>query len=1524
MPNDLNQIQDLLHNARGGLASTRELFDLGTKIVNNNLRKSAGRFLELGHLPAVNQAINRSGKIEEWFKLVLKLIQLSNYDFGALFKQRAETYGTEILFRSFEGDNVLDLNYGQAWTRIQSIGKVLLSKQHENLTVGIFTPNSVRGALVDLACLAFHIRVVPISINLSPDHIQYVINHSSITHLFLGDQKSQQTLQEAKLDLKNIQVIHLNNRNDNSLPGIGWNDFMNPDLQLQNNNNRTRSLDSAATILYTSGTTDYPKGIIFTQTNIISKRFARALALPDIGPHDKFLCYLPLYHTFGRFFELLGSIFWGASYTFAESTSLNALFKDFKRANPSIFISIPKRWIQIQEQVYSRISRERSGPEDIKKCLKELTGGSLKWGLSAAGYLDPDTFRFFQENGIQLMSGYGMTEATGGITMTPPGKYLPDSVGIKLPGVELMLAEDKELLMRGPYISPGYLKNDIGGSYSQGWFHSGDIFKIKKDHYFIIDRKKEIYKNTRGQTISPQKIENLFQDFEAVKAVFLVGDGLNYNTVLIYPEPDKSKFDMVNFGTEEKNTYFRSLVFSVNNFLPAYERIINFTLIHRNFSVEKGELTPKNTFRRKIILKHFADVIKPLYAKSFISITHNGFEIRIPNWLLREKKLVRGDISWDGEKLSRYESKSELILNWGSDFVKIGDFFYHANINIINLGKLIQDPKLWLGNSDFVQFMGDSLFRINSFKNYPGLRLAVDRLPFKNEITTAQLSQENRGFKINLKNLHILAQAALSGSASMEKTVLPYFGLVFKKDSNFAILTQHLLLRIQHHPDLNLRLLSLEYLLPHVSGKIFIDLFLEICRQFQVRGSSEFPQINKEKLTPRQGVSMLEILAEYRLKNSFNSEEIIISRALLRLITSFGEFYPDWYARIRAELIWWYQTIHEQSLASYAAKNQQKLTENFRAWISSPQNQDLDLDSGQNYSWKKVIVFHESVPSKYRLSLLKAISETDLIREAVYIFFQGYLLDLKDIKPEGVWITFLGQGSRKNVFRILLQTRNNIAFNVVINLYEYDKDKMEKEKNWFIITGSLLHGSKLVGDFGGEWPDHKIFTEEYNAGETVKHYLDRNKPEIEAGTHLDRWRMRWLHFIWDGTAAYLEFWKRTNRTLFLSLPSISNLIISEFDYAVGKRIISISKRKKETRILAVLLSIYQNYMLEPEKQYSGLRKMADWEILFTSVMEVFGPEEGYTLILDLAEALKNGDNSAFKMGLTPERVQLFIDEIKNHGLLTKQVIFAALRYERWLELNPEATKKARAVLIQDLYKDYGLKNVSDIYPETRLRFFMMTAFKDSSQQLKTRFSELSNNLRQGKNTEEEFSLKLHNIHEEIDLTEDEKYFITRFVFEHVDAADYTELISREIGSGGHLDLAVIVEDDNRDHYRIRPPLFPKEIARFHKLMLEANLQVEFQIEHEFLFIFDKRDHLTGGVFWKKSGPDICHLEKIVIAPAFQKRHLSKRLGEELFNRLRFKNYKHLTVGFFQAGYFYSLGFEIDKKYGGLVKHLERR
>jgi len=163
---------------------------------------------------------------------------------------------------------------------------------------------------------------------------------------------------------------------------------------------------------------------MFSQQNLVYKRFCRALALPEIGEKDRFLAFLPMFHTFGRFLELLGSVFWGAEYAFMENPALETMLDNMQRVQPTIFISIPKKWYQLYDFVTSRVDLEFDPPEKIQVALKEATGGHLRWGLSAAGFLEPDVFRFFQQNGVELMSGFGMTEATGGITMTLPGGYI--------------------------------------------------------------------------------------------------------------------------------------------------------------------------------------------------------------------------------------------------------------------------------------------------------------------------------------------------------------------------------------------------------------------------------------------------------------------------------------------------------------------------------------------------------------------------------------------------------------------------------------------------------------------------------------------------------------------------------------------------------------------------------------------------------------------------------------------------------------------------------------------------------------------------------------------------------------------------------------------------------------------------------------------------------------------------------------------------------------------------------------------
>ena len=235
-----------------------------------------------------------------------------------------------------------------------------------------------------------------------------------------------------------------------------------------------------------------------------------------------------------------------------------------------------------------------------------------------------------------------MTEATGGITMTPPGKYRRGTVGVALPGVEVLRAEDGELLCRGPYMMLGY--DDAGRARARlpdrvvrdgRPRHAG-----RRGYVTIVDRKKDIYKNVKGQTIAPQRIENMFTEFEEIKRVFLVGDGREYNTLLIYPDYDAAGGKLARMSPDDLREYLSSFVVSVNRFLAPFERVVDFELLPRYFREDKGELTPKGTFVRKVVERNFSDLIDGLYARAYVTLRLERIEVRVPTWLLREKGIT--------------------------------------------------------------------------------------------------------------------------------------------------------------------------------------------------------------------------------------------------------------------------------------------------------------------------------------------------------------------------------------------------------------------------------------------------------------------------------------------------------------------------------------------------------------------------------------------------------------------------------------------------------------------------------------------------------------------------------------------------------------------------------------------------------------------------------------------------------------------------------------------------------------------
>ena len=1521
-----NKISDLFNDTENGNINYSDLQDVLNKILEGQeAKENVYLFLDLLHQSSISKLIVENNGSDYWSLKIAYLIEKYNFHVGELLWQRVSTYKEKALFISIDGEHKKTITYNKFWNDLILVFKALVSlSDSDTKVIGVLSFNQYNSVLIDVCCLAFGIRVIPIPLNSTSDHLSYIIEEAEITHLFIGGEKSAQ-LWNAVHKNHMIEVVDINDIGSIKGKTIFWEEFQ--DLGEKNNTDNhdlvlpRQDMSWTSTIMYTSGSMSNPKGVKFNQINIVSKRFARALALPDINSSDIFLCYLPLFHTFGRYFELLGSIFWGATYAFAEAPSFNSLLKDFRLISPSIFISIPKRWVQLYDLMNETMDLDLSSEESIENKINEITGGNLTWGLSAAGYLDPDIFKFFHNNNIDLISGYGMTEATGGITMTPPKGYVFNSVGKALPGIELKLAEDGELCMKGPYVSNGFFKIKNSDSFKDGWFHSGDIFEQKDEHYFILDRKKDIYKNSRGQTIAPQKIENLFQDFDLVKSVFLVGDGKEYNTVLIYPNKENNQFNISRIKDNEIHEVFSAMLISVNGFLSPFERIINFCVIDRDFSIDNNELTQKGTYKRNNILNNFESEIDLMYKKEYVSLHIEDKEVRIPNWLIREIGTIKSNIKWNGQEVLINDKNKLLVLKWENENINIGNFSYKIESQVFDLASFIKSPKLWLGNQAFIDFCSSTCFRIKEAITYSDINIRIDKSTFRQDI-----DQESDQFEsdLQLENLHQGLKLYLSNDLSFYNYLN---NIISQNNIEWADVFIDTFIQYHEHPDPLFRIKLLETISPILSDHFFVNQLKSNYRYLKKNTKNEKFNFDVARLSSEQYSLIIDILKTMHI-NIDDADDIDMSfiQDILFIICEYGKIHPTKFISVRSELIWWQLSNSPTQIRSTAQKEYYNLINGFRQWIGPNISLTIDRETKEEYTWIDVITFDDNVRDKHKDILLNSITNTALIKEAIFLFSSDTILHLADIQRNGIWIKNISTKNGKSSFRVLVRTLNLGTYNIVLNLnQDLKRDFFEDEIRWLILMGSGSGQNQLVERFGGYWPEEAIYTEEYISDETVGIYLDRNKKEINDNSKRDRWQMRWLHYIWNGVQAYIEFWHRTNNNLAIDPPVPDNLIIPQHDYTTGTRIISISERKKVDSIGQFYLDLYINYIIKTEIKFPGLKHMADWELIFTASLEAMKVKKGIPILRELIDDInKNEFKAQFReLGLTDNRVVSFIEEFNNFGVLTKPVVFAALRYERWLDLNPVATNEAKASILKELHHDYNLNALLDEYPETRVRYFMMTCLKDSGPELTKYFQSIIKDMRSKKLSPWNLKNRIEDILENASINDTEKFFLARMLYPHIDAADFVELVKTTKGENHNLDLVFKTEDSNGKIYSIRPPFQPKEIARFQTIISKENLSVTFTSDHEFLIIANDRNNVVGGLYYKMKNNIRVHLEWVVIRKKYQRLKLSKRLLDDFFNRMIQKGVSIVTVGFYHENFFYHQGFNIDQSYGGLVKILEQ-
>jgi long-chain acyl-CoA synthetase len=504
-----------------------------------------------------------------------------------------ETRRDWVRFRVQSGVGWQNVTFGEFADQIRLLGLFLLEKGFmPGDRACVLAPNSVAWGAAALAIQAVGGVMVPIYAASTADQVHYMVRHSGARVVFAGGPGATAKLESAAKE--GVLVVSLDDLEE--AIDLGERAHAKDDERFERAL-MSVPLDRPGLMLYTSGTTGNPKGVPLTHANVTTNgKDWLVCNEPLLEERATDLLWLPMSHIFG-FGELCigNSLGW----TSTMSDPAKALVH-LPEAAPSVFFSVPAYW--------EKLATMAQATPDPKKRLRELTGGNLRFCLSGGAGLKREVKELFLECGFLIIEGYGLTETSPTLTLNRPDAYRFDTVGKPLPSVELRLAEDGEILARGPNVFAGYHDDPTATSEAftpDGWFKTGDVGRFTEDGFLqIIDRKKDILVTAGGKNVPPVNIEMRFAGDPLVANVVVYGDGKRYLVAGVWVnEP----------ATEATRARVEACVERVNAELASYETIKRVFVEDRPLTVDGGMLTASLKVRRKKVYEAFRDRFEALY-----------------------------------------------------------------------------------------------------------------------------------------------------------------------------------------------------------------------------------------------------------------------------------------------------------------------------------------------------------------------------------------------------------------------------------------------------------------------------------------------------------------------------------------------------------------------------------------------------------------------------------------------------------------------------------------------------------------------------------------------------------------------------------------------------------------------------------------------------------------------------------------------------------------------------------------------
>ena len=558
-----------------------------------------------------------------------------------------------------EGDRWREMSWSEADELVRAYANGLLARGlGRGDTFGIVARNRVEWALLDFALARIGAVGVPVYASSSPKDVGYLLAHSEAIGAFCDDAEQRAKVEAVRDELPALRHV-LTLADLDELAAEGREHAADSPTALDD---ASAAIDEEDlfTIIYTSGTTGPPKGCMLSHRNYYAMAAVSDEMDSHYRPDDTMLLYLPLAHNFGRLMSLSGAY---VGFTIAFLPDPLRVAEALLQVRPTLFPSVPRVYEKVHAAVQARfdaetgvkrrlidwslpIGREVSRLEGEGKPVpaslrmrheladrlvfskvREKLGGRLRIPISGGAPLAREIAEFFDAVGVRIVEGYGLTECTTACSTNRPDRYRFGTVGPPLPGFEIEIADDGEILVRSETVFQGYFKDPDATAAvlsPDGWLRTGDVGEIDEDGFLrITDRKKDILVTAGGKNVAPQNIENDFKTSKYVSQALVVGDRRPYVAALLTLDPDEIERWAAEHGIEADlatlagdprvHELLQGVVDDVNRERSRFEQVKRFTVLPRDFGLEHGELTPTLKLRRRAVMQNFEAEIDDLY-----------------------------------------------------------------------------------------------------------------------------------------------------------------------------------------------------------------------------------------------------------------------------------------------------------------------------------------------------------------------------------------------------------------------------------------------------------------------------------------------------------------------------------------------------------------------------------------------------------------------------------------------------------------------------------------------------------------------------------------------------------------------------------------------------------------------------------------------------------------------------------------------------------------------------------------------